>query len=278
MTEIDLIELVGKPFFLRALIGVVIISINASIAGSFTIFRNVSFLVAGASHSALAGTALFILLQTYLAFNVNPLAGGVLFAILTAIFSGYAGKRDTNTAIGISFAMSMSLAVLFISMIREYSSRVWTFLIGDLFLLTHDDIYIMLGVTAINIFLVALFYRHFIFISFDYETATAFGLNSNLYNYILLSMIAISTVALLKGVGALLVFSMLIAPSAVGNIMARDLRSVFVISFMVALLCGIGGIAVSLFYPVSPGAISSLIASTLYFSAVSFRKIAKSQI
>ncbi|RLI72224.1 ABC transporter permease, partial [Archaeoglobales archaeon] len=119
-----------QPYILRSILAVLLIAINASITGSFTIFRNVSFLVAGASHAALAGAALAIVLGVYGIFTFNPIIGGAIFAVFTALAAGYAAKDDINTAIAISFAMSMSLAILFISMIREYAARVWGLLMG----------------------------------------------------------------------------------------------------------------------------------------------------
>lgn len=262
-----------QPYIIRALLGVFLISLNASIAGSFTVFRNVSFLVAGASHSALAGAALFILLGSMGMPEINPIVGGLIFALIVAISAGYTRKEDINTVIGISFAMSMSLAVLLISMIREYSSRVWTLLIGDIYLLTQHDIYLMVGVTAFNITLILMFYRAFLFISFDFEGAEAFGLNARLYNYVLLSIIALSSVILLKGVGAILVFAMLVAPAAASNEVARNIREVFLFSFLIALLSGLGGIAVSFFVNVSPGAFASLLATLTYFFILSLRRL-----
>jgi ABC-type Mn2+/Zn2+ transport system permease subunit len=261
------LSLLSQPYMQRAVAGVVIIAVNAAIAGSFTVFRNVSFLVAGASHSALAGAALFILLGFYgfQGFFSNPLIGAMLFAIAVAFIAGYAPKEETNTAIGISFAMSMSLAILFISMMREYAARVWSLLIGDLFLLTSEDLYLMSFVTFLTLILAMLFYRAFLFISFDWEGATAFGLNAKNYNYLLLSIIAVSAVMLLKGVGAILVFAMLVAPAAAANEVASNIRDVFIYAFIIALFSGFAGIVISFPFEVSPGAIASLLATVIYF-------------
>ncbi len=258
---------------IRSIIGIFLIAVNASIAGSFTVFRNVSFLVAGASHSALAGAALVILLETYNIVYINPLFGGILFAVLLALSAGYASQDEgINTAIGISFAMSMSLAILFISMIREYAARVWGLLIGDLLLLTNDDLILMFISTIIVVSIVLLFYRSFLFISFDIEGAMAFGINASLLNYLLLAIIAISVVVLLKGVGAILVFAMLVAPAAAANEVAKKVRDVFIISFFIALFSGFFGLFISFFFEVSPGAIASLTATSIYFFAIITKK------
>ncbi len=258
------------PFYLlRAIAAIVLIAINASVAGSFTVFRDISFLVAGASHAALAGAALAIVLETYGIFSMNPIVGGILFAVFTAIAAGYASRDEgINTAIGISFALSMSLAVLFISMIREYAARVWSLLLGDLFLLTNEDIVLMFISTLVVVAVCFLFYREFLFISFDIEGAIAYGVNATLLNYVLLSLIAIAVVVTLKGVGAILVFAMFVAPAAAAVEVSKNVRQVFLLAFLIAMISGIAGLGISFFYPVSPGAIASLFASLVYFTLI----------
>ncbi|RUM35046.1 MAG: ABC transporter permease [Archaeoglobus sp.] len=262
------------PFLERAILAVILISINASLAGTFTIFRDASFLVAGAAHAALAGAALAIVVEEA-GFHVPVLLGGLIFAVATAITAGYAsgkgklsGTEDTNTAIAVSFALSMSLAVLFISMIREYAARVWGLLIGDLFLLSYSDLKLMFASTLFVVLVSVIFHRAFLFISFDAEAAMAYGVNVRLYDYIMLSTVAVSVVVIMGGVGAILVFAMFVAPSATAAKIAGTVGSVFLLSFVISLICGLLGIYLSFNFPFSPGAIAALIASTTYFASI----------
>ena len=265
-----------QPYIIRSILAILLIAINASITGSFTIFRNVSFLVAGASHAALAGAALAIVLGMYGIFSLNPIIGGAIFAVFTALAAGYAAKDEgINTAIAISFAMSMSLAILFISMIREYAARVWGLLMGDLFLLTDNDLILMTISTLFVIIVAILFYREFLFISFDMEGALAYGINASLVNYLLLTIIAISVVVMLKGVGAILVFAMFVAPAAAANEMARKISDVFIVAFIIAALSGFFGIFVSFYFEISPGAIAALTASLIYFLSIVLKNLVK---
>ncbi|RLF52210.1 MAG: ABC transporter permease [Thermoplasmata archaeon] len=248
-------------FIIRAIIAILLLAINASIAGSFTIFKDVPFLVAGSAHAALAGVAMFIAFENVLA--VNPVIGGIIFAIFVALFASKA--KQTNVAIGVAFAFSMALAVLFISMIREQASRVWGLLFGDLLLLSNDDIYIMAILTAIVAIIFTLFYREFLFISFDMEGAKAYGIKAEYFSYLLLSTIAISTVIIMKAIGAILVYAMLIAPAATANKLAKSILQVFSIAGLIALFSGFTGILLSFYLPFSPSAISALIATSFYF-------------
>lgn len=266
----DFLEIISSPFVIRGIIAIVLIAVNAAIAGSFTIFRDASFLVAGTAHAALAGAALAIVLALYgiLAW-MDPLWGAIVFAILLAIAAGYASrkgsKEDLNTSIGIGFAMSMSIAVLLISLIPGYASRVWGILFGDLLLLTDRDIIILLVVTTIVSFLAILFYKEFLFISFDMEGAIAYGIRVPVFNYLMLGLIAVSVVVLLKGVGAILVFAMLISPAATANRVSKSVSRVIALAFVIALVSGLIALVISFFVLVSPGALAALIATATYF-------------
>lgn len=267
-----MLDLLTSPYMIRALTALVLISVNAALAGSFTVFRGQSFLVAGAAHAALAGAALAIVLEVYGVFHMNPLFGGLIFAVLMALSAGYVSREGrserSETAIGVAFAISMALAILFISLIPEYSSRAWGLLMGDLMLLTEGDILIMLIATVAVVALFVLFYREFLFISFDMEGAIAYGVRAARYNYLLTVLIAASSVVILKGVGAILVYAMLIAPAAAAHEGARSINGVITLSFLIALTSGLAGIAVSFFYPLSPGAVAGLIAGGIYFMKI----------
>lgn len=273
----DVLTYIGEPYILRAIIAIILISINAALTGSFTIFKDVSFLVAGSSHAALAGAALAIFLDMYgILHGIDPIIGGIIFAIITALTAGYASrkgeKEQVNTAIGIAFAMSMALAVLIISLIREYAARAWGLLFGDLLLLTNTDIFLMAITTGFVVLIVLIFYKEFLFISFDMEGAMAYGVRATTFNYLLMIIIAISVVIIMKGVGTILVFAMLVAPAAAGNEVAKSVKGVMVIAFIITVISGIFGLLASFVYPFSPGAIAALTATTIYFVSIAFKR------
>ena len=251
-----------EAYIIRAIIAIVILAINASIAGSFVIFKDISFLVAGAAHAALAGAALAMIFATLASINIEPMGGAIVFALFIAILAARAKKA--NIAIGIGFAASMSLAVLFISMIREQAARVWGLLFGDILLLTDHDIFIMASATVLLVMLTILFGREFIFISFDEEGAKANGIKVEIFNYLLLSIIAVSTVIIMKGVGAILAYAMLVAPAASANSVSKSISSVFLVSALIALLSGLTGLGIAFIADVSPGAVAALIATLSY--------------
>jgi len=268
----DLLEYLSSPFVLRALIGVFLIAINAALSGVFASFRSLTFLVSGASHAALAGAALIIVLEAYgLVHLGNPVLGGAVFAVALALLAGGASFRSSDRAadpaIGVGFAFSMALAVLLISLIPESATRVWGVLIGDLLLLSNQDLLILGSLTGLVVLLFGVLRREFLFITFDMDGARAFGIQAGVYNYILFALIGLSAAILMKGVGAIVVFAMLVSPGAAALLIGSTVNAVVAWAFGIAFASGLIGIVLSYYIDFSVSALAAIISAASYFIA-----------
>lgn len=267
MLEI-LLKIFTNIFFQRALICVILISIIAATIGSIVTFRGMSFLVSTIAHSSLAGAALAILLKQHGIVNINPTLGALIFGVLLALFIGLHGKMELREhmeiVIGIAFSLSMSLAILFISLMKEYTTTVWALILGDILLLSAEDIVLLVIITTSVAFVFVLFMREFTSIAFDPEGAKALGVNVRLYEVILFALIASSIVVLLRGVGAILVYAVLVIPPAIANTIGKNVTDVVLKAFMISALTGVLGIILSLPLRVAPSAIIGLLLAFLY--------------
>jgi ABC-type Mn2+/Zn2+ transport system permease subunit len=266
----DLLDYLRSPFVLRALLGLLFISVNASLAGAFAAFRSATFLISGAAHAALAGAALVLVAGGALAqSDISPVLGGAIFAIGLALLAAGSrdtqGQRETDVTIGVGFAFSMALAVLLISLVPDKAARVWGILIGDMLLLSSGDLWVLGVTTALVALCFVIFWRPFIFITFDMEGARAFGIRAAAYNYLLFALIGLSTAVLLKSVGAIVVFAMLAAPAATAKLLAHSVPRVMAYAFLIALLSGLIALLISNYLRFSVSGLAALIASGSYF-------------
>ena len=267
-------------FILNAVIASILVSLVAGTLGTYAVLRRVSFLVAGAAHAALGGAALFIVLATYLNISwLHPFLGGLMMALAMAMAAGYAGGKGATArmeaAISVFFAFSLSIAVALISLIpSEFMGQVWGLLIGDILLLTEIDVIVLMLVTTLVISLSILFFREFTYICFDIEGSMAFGMRATLYNYLLLSLIAISTVVATKAVGAIVVYAILTAPSATALLIAKTIEKAILLSTLLSLTYLLCSLVISLeILPVAPGALAGIIASSIYLLLLSLIRI-----
>ncbi len=256
-------------WLLRAIVATFFIAIVSSLIGSFAVFRGSTFMVSGIAHGALAGAALGIFLSLYF-LPVNYLWAALLFSVLMALAIGYASHRRENVDVstGVMFALSMSLAILFLSMIREYASVAWGLIIGDILLLSSEDIGIMLLSVSVIVLVFILFYRRILFSIFDPEEARAVGLNPYLYETIFFVLLAVGVVVLLKGLGAIMVYALLIIPAAASKRFSSTVMGTMFWAFIISLFSGMGGLALSYVSGVSPSAYAGLIATSIYLASI----------
>jgi len=277
---IDIILLIiESPFLQRALIGVFMIAIVASTSGSFLVFRGLSFMTSGVAHAALGGAALGLFLQaSNIAPWFDPMLGALVFSVFVALVTGHAGEtgigEKMEVAVGVSFALSMSLAVFLMYYIPPVEvPGIWGYLVGDLLLLNNLDIIMLAGTAVLLLIAAILFNKEFVYVSVDMEGSTAQGLNARAYHYLMLITSALAIALATKAVGAILVYAILVAPAAASNELLGSVRSVMIAVFVIAVVSQVAGIAVSLSVRASPSAIAGILAAMSYVVALQIRKM-----
>ncbi len=165
----------------------------------------------------------------------------------------------------------MAFAVIVLSKTREYAAKAWQFMFGDLLLLTKQDIVIIAISTSLLLLLASLFYYKFLFISFDPEGAEAMGISVQIFDLLLIAIISTSVVSAMKAVGAILIFSLFIAPAATAKELGRNINGIFGFSFILAFSSLILGILTSMIYSIPAGAFAAFISSSCYFAVVFYK-------
>ncbi|MFX0045124.1 MAG: metal ABC transporter permease [Candidatus Hermodarchaeota archaeon] len=277
---IDIIFLIlESPFLQRALVGVLMIAIVASTSGSFLVFRGLSFMTSGVAHAALGGAALGLFLQaSNIAPWFDPMLGALVFSVFVALVTGYAGETGVGekmeVAVGVSFALSMSLAVFLMYYIPPVEvPSIWGYLVGDLLLLNNLDIVMLTGTALLLLIAAILFNKEFVYVSVDMEGSTAQGLNARAYHYLMLITSALAIALATKAVGAILVYAILVAPAAASNEVLSSVRGVMIAVFVIAVLSQVVGIAISLSVRASPSAIAGILAALSYIVALQIKKM-----
>ena len=275
----EIIQFLTTPLVMRAMIGALLIAIVASASGSFLVFRGLSFMTSGVAHAALGGAALGLFLQyTGIAPWFNPILGALLFSMFVAAVTGYAGEsgiaQKMEVAVGVSFALSMSIAVFLMYYIPPTQvPQIWGYLIGDILLLDNLDIILLAGTAVFLLLLSLMFHKEFVYVSVDMEGSIAHGLNARAYHYLMLLSSALAIALATKAVGAILVYAIMVAPAAASNEVMRSVRGVMLAVFVIALFSEFAGLAASFAVHASPSAIAGIIAAMSYVVAMQIKKI-----
>jgi zinc transport system permease protein len=255
-------EMLGLPFFQRALLGGVLVALMLSVLSFFVVLRRISFIGVGISHSALGGVALG------LALGLDPTVSTTVFCLGIALLIGFVCRKGhvrEDAAIGITFSTTMALGVVLIAASGAYASSLFSYLFGSILSITRTDIYVIAVYCCVILAVAAAFFRHLLHASFDEDVAKVTGVPVGALHYLLLMLIALAIVASIKLVGIVLVSALLVLPAATANQVARTYGKVLALSVSSAMIALIAGLVLSYGFDLPSGATVVLCSCFIFF-------------
>lgn len=245
-------------FMRQALLAAVIVGGLCSVLSVYVVLRGMAFIGQGISHAAFGGIALGLLLFGSSATqSLGTSLVTAVFCLVVAVLIGvvsHRGRLSADSAIGIFFAFSMALGVLFVALRRLYTADLMTYLFGSILAVTRQDLLLMTALAALILGFIALSYKELIYFSFDQQMAWAAGLPTGLLHYALLTMLALTIVASVKVVGVVLVSAFLVIPGATARLVCGRFGSMMAVAVAFGLLSALAGLYVSHLYDVPTGA------------------------
>ena len=261
-----LTEPLAYDFMQRALLVAVLVGAVSAVLSCFLVLKDWSLMGDAISHAVLPGIVL-----AYVA--GLPLAVGAFVAgLFSAIATGYLkdnSRIKEDTAMGIVFTGMFAVGLVLFSRI-ETDQHLSHILFGDMLGVTWQDL-IETAVIALGTLLIVLAKRRdFLLYAFDPQHARAIGLPVKLLHYGLLALLSITIVASLKAVGIILVVAMLIAPGAIGFLLAKRFEAMLAIAMTVAIASGVLGTLISFSINGATGPCIVLIQSAVFLVALLF--------
>ncbi|MGB9717160.1 MAG: metal ABC transporter permease [Thermoproteota archaeon] len=257
------------PFVLRAILGVLFAAFSAPVS-VIMLLRGALYVTPEVSHAALGGAAVGVLIQAFLPGVADPFVFAIIFCVATSIFVSRVGK-SSQQALGMMLSVSLAVSVMLYAIIRSYLPMerrmvVDSYLLSDPLLLSDMDVLSLAVASTVALVAAAIFYREFIYICFDMETAESFGLKTGLYDSLLFTVSALTVAVVARTMGILLSVTLLVIPAAVSRLLVRRVSMMLTVSFTVAVLSGLGGVVASLLLDI-PTSGSIALASIILFSA-----------
>ncbi len=262
-------EIFGLGFFQRALVAGVLLSVVCGALSVFVILRRMAFIGVGISHSAFGGVALGFLL------GVDPLWTGVGFAMVVAVLIEWAQSRghlEEDAAIGIFFAASMALGVVFLHLSRTYNVDVFGFLFGNILAIGRRQVVEILLVALAVLTAVLAFFKELVFLSFDEEMAWVSGVPVKALRYFFLTLMALVIIVSIYLVGIILVSALLVIPGAIARNLTRHITSMMAVSMGAAVSSCLGGLFISSVVDWPSGATIVLLLSLGFFGSALFMR------
>jgi zinc transport system permease protein len=209
--------------------------------------------------------------RTYNIEWLTPLQGAIAAALISAFLIGWIHlkyRQREDTVIAAIWSTGMAIGVIFISLTPGYNVELMNFLFGNILWVSQSDLWTLLSLDALVIITTLIFHLKFLAVCFDEQQATLQGLSVNGIYFILLSLIAISTVILIHVVGAILVIAMLAIPAAIAGRYVKRLAPMMILAVLIGFLCMSLGLLASFQLNWPPGATIALIAALFYLASL----------
>ncbi|KPK32259.1 MAG: hypothetical protein AMS24_04645 [Chlamydiae bacterium SM23_39] len=272
-------EFILKIFSDQSLIYALLASFLACIAsstiGSYVVIKKISSITGSISHSILGGIGIILYLNYKYNLSYNPIWGAFIFAFLAALILGFMHikyRQKEDAIIAAIWSTGMGIGVIFISYLPTPSADFIHFLFGDIFSLTKTSLYTLSIFDILILGSIFLFYKKFLLISLDEESAKLQKININIFYFFLLTLISLSIVVLVQMVGIVLLIAILTIPPSIANIFKKKLSSVMLLSLFLSLLFFILGIFISYKSFLPSGAVIAIICSIFYLLVIILKK------
>ncbi|MCD6407968.1 metal ABC transporter permease [bacterium] len=260
-------EIFKLPFFQKAIISGVLVGLTCGIVGVWVFLMKISFIGVAISHSAFSGALLALLL------NKPVIPFTFLFSFLASCLLGPLsdkGEISPDTSIGILFSLTLGISFLLLGILPGAKTQALNLLWGSMLILEKVDL-ILLFITAIlTVFITVVFFKEIQAVIFSRELAKSSGIPSTLFFYLILFLTGMVVSSNLKSVGGLLVFSLIINPSASAYQITYDIKRMYVLSALFGILSCWAGLFFSAFFDTPVGATIILFSGFLFFFCVIF--------
>lgn len=225
-------------------------ALSCALLGNFLVLRRMSLMGDAISHAVLPGLAAAFILTGSRA-SLIMLAGAAAVGLLTALLTQWLhtlGRVEQGASMGVVFTVLFALGlILMVRGAHAVDIDPGCVLYGAVELVPMNTFRLgewripvavgaLSGVFAVNAAFVILFYKELKLSSFDPDLATTLGFNAGLMHYLLMGLVAVTTVASFESVGSILVIAMLIVPGAAAHLLTDRLPVMILLSLAIAAL------------------------------------------
>jgi ABC-type Mn2+/Zn2+ transport system permease subunit len=245
--------------FREALYGALVIGLACSVLGVYVVLRRIVFVGAAIAQLSSAGIALALFLAgtgVIGSFAGHTTAFALAFALAGAMFFGLGGGQRAgappDATIGVTYAVAAAAGILLISKAASGEAHD-IFLSGNILAITRTDTLVLLAVSVPVLLVHLLFYKEFLFVSFDRETARTLGYRVAGWNLLLYLTLGLVIAFAMQFAGVMLVFNFLVLPAVTGLLLARGMAGVFFWSVASAVLAAVIGFVLSVPFDLPTG-------------------------
>ena len=239
-------------YLMNALLAAVFAGITCGIVGTYVVARRMVFLCGGVTHASFGGLGIAVYM------GANPIAGAMVFAVLSALGIEWAGDRGRireDSAIGIIWSVGMAVGALFMSLTPGYTTGdLSSYMFGSNVTVTTRDVATLGVLTLFCIVGTVLWWRPVMYLAFDRDFAASQGIATRAASYIMAVIVALTIVLSIRVMGIVLLLSLFTIPAVTANAMTKSYAAITRWAAVLAVAGAVVGLFISYNLEVPPGA------------------------
>lgn len=264
-------EMFHWDFMKNALLALLLLSPLFGLMSTMIVTGRMSFFSDALGHSAFTGIAIGCICGV-----AAPTWIAVVFSVVFALLFSYVRSRSNHAAdtlIGVFSSTAVALGIFIATLGGSSFTKYNRYLIGDILSVTPAQIGLLaLVLLAVVVFWV-IFSNHLTLVSIHPQLAASRGIQPSVMQMLFTVAIAVVVTLAISWVGLLILNSLLILPGASARNISRNLKQYHMLSVLLALIAGIGGLCVSYWFGTSAGASISLLLALCFTVSFFFRKV-----
>ena len=260
-----LIEPLQAEFMQRSLLTAVLVGIVCATVGCYLMVQRLALLGDAISHSVLPGLVIAYII------GIDIFLGAFIAGVFSTVVIAWIHTQSQikeDAAMGIVFSAFFALGITLITIVqKENKIDLNHFLFGNILSVSQSEVINTLVITVLVLIVIVLLFKELMLYTFDPIGAQAAGLPTNLLNFGLMVLIALTIVASLKSVGVILVLAMLITPGATAYLLVYRLHMMMIVGAAIGVISSITGMYLSFHFNLPSGPAIVLVAFGLFLLA-----------
>ena len=250
--------------------------------GVYVVLRRIVFVSATLTQISSFGVALSFYLEAMglaiFSSLIGPFALSLILTVIAATF--YALKKDFSRisregVIAFGFLIASGGVIILGDKIARGTHDIATILFGSAVVVDPMDVYLIPGVGILVLIIHLIYFKDFIFVSFDAESAQLYKYPVKRLNALLLITVALVVAVATRALGALPVFALLALPPLSSLYLTEKLKLVFIFSVIIGVLSAVLGYFFSFVLSIPTGASITVCASAFFIMALVWHGIKK---
>lgn len=228
-----------------------LVATSCGILGCYLILRKMAMVGDAISHAVLPGIVIAFLISGSRDSFIMLIGAGLIGVFTTFLIEFFhrKGKLQSDASIGITFTWLFAIGVILVSLytsnvdidqdcvlygeIAYVPLDVW--ITGSGLNLGPKTIYISGTVLIVVVLFIVFGYKELLITTFDPALASALGISTALWHYLLMGAVSLTTVASFESVGAILVVALLVAPAGIAYLLTTNFKKMMIISAVLGI-------------------------------------------